>query len=131
MSGFRHAQTTEVTQCDEFGLHRFLCGQSREGFVHREQVELGRLSDGTLGIEINTLHPATSLVPPFCPGVLNRNPPHGFGCSRKEMAAGIPVLSLVHVYQPNVSVVDEYGGLERLPRLLLGQPSAASFRNSA
>jgi hypothetical protein len=45
------------------------------------------------------------------------------------MAAAVPPLLLVS-HQPQIGFVHECRGLQRLPRLLLGQP-AARFRNSS
>jgi len=38
------------------------------------------------------------------------------------MAATVPLLRLLHVYQRHVCLVDQGGGLQRLTRLFLGKP---------
>src|SRR5262249_4586797 len=55
-------------------------------------------------------------------GRFNEDPPHGFGCGSEEMAAALPALGLLYVHQAQVGFVDQGGGLQGLPRLLLGQP---------
>jgi hypothetical protein len=54
-------------------------------------------------------------------GILHEDLPHGLG-GGEEVAAAVPVLRLPGVHQPQVCLMHQGGGLERLPRLLLGQP---------
>src|SRR5262249_38902156 len=49
------------------------------------------------------------------------NTAHGLGGCREEMTASVPVRLSVRADQSEVGFVDQGGGLERLPRLLLGQ----------
>src|SRR5262249_43969210 len=48
--------------------------------------------------------------------------PHRLSRSSEEMAAAFPVPDLLHIDQPQVGLVDQGRGLERLARLLLSQP---------
>ena len=65
-------------------------------------------------------------------GVLDEDAAHGLGRGGEEVAAAVPVLRRVAADQPEVRLVDQGRGLERLPGLLLGQSSAAaSLRSSS
>src|SRR5437660_10787593 len=48
--------------------------------------------------------------------VLHEDAAHGLG--RAEVSPAVPVLGLVHVHQAEVRLVDQRGGLQRLPGLL-------------
>ena len=63
-------------------------------------------------------------------GLLDQDAAHGLGGGGKEMAPAVPV-SLRRADQPQVRLVDEGSGLQRLPRLFLGQLLAASLRSSS
>ena len=79
--------------------------------VIRHQVPVG---------EVDSLQVPSMLEPLLLACVLHQNPPHGFCRGREEMASAVPVLSLVHIHEPNVRLVDQSRGLENPTRLLLG-----------
>src|SRR5262249_998237 len=58
----------------------------------------------------------------FATCLLNQDAAHGLGGSGEEVAAAVPALGLLRIDQPEVGLVDQGRGLERLPGLLLGQP---------
>src|SRR6516225_9410203 len=45
---------------------------------------------------------------------------HGFGGSSKEMAAAVPVLSLLHVHEPHIGFMHQRCGVQGLAGLLAG-----------
>jgi hypothetical protein len=55
-------------------------------------------------------------------GIVHEDAAHGLGRGGKEVAAAVPVLRLIHVHQPHVSLVDQGRGLKRLAGRLLGEP---------
>ena len=57
----------------------------------------------------------------LAPGLLDENAAHGLGRGCKEVAAAVPVLDLVGIHEPEVRLVHQRRGLERLPGLLLRQ----------
>ena len=56
---------------------------------------------------------------PFVAGLFDQNPPHGLSGSCKEVPPAVPVLGLLNVHQPQVSLMDKGRRLERLAGLLL------------
>jgi hypothetical protein len=56
--------------------------------------------------------------PSLPPNPFDQDPPHRLRCRRKEVSPAVPMLGLFRVHQPDVGLVDESGGLERLPGLL-------------
>ncbi len=73
-------------------------------------------------IEIEPSAAAAALACRFVPGAVDQNPPHGFGRRREEMAATIPTLSVVRADQPQVRLVNQRRGLQRLAWLLPRKP---------
>src|ERR1700730_15821531 len=53
--------------------------------------------------------------------LLDEDAAHGFGGGREEVAAAVPALGLLGVYQAQIGFMDQGGGLECLPRLFLSQ----------
>jgi len=54
-------------------------------------------------------------------GAINEDAAHGLGSSSEEVAAAVPVLDRLDVHQPQIRLVNQRRGLERLARLLLGE----------
>src|SRR5262249_5504651 len=76
-----------------------------------------------LAIEIHTLAAsAAPLLTAFAASAVDEDAPHGLGCRGEEMAAAVPLLSLLRVYQPQVRFMDQGRGLQGLTRFLLRQP---------
>ena len=61
------------------------------------------------------------LVPLFSTRLFHENPPHCLRGGGKEVASTIPLLGLVRIDQPEIRLVYQRGGLERLPRLLVSK----------
>ena len=61
------------------------------------------------------------LVTSFAASIFNENAAHGLGGSREEVTAAVPVLVCTTAYQPQISLVNEGRGIQRLTRLFLGQ----------
>src|SRR5439155_924004 len=119
---FLDGQSAEqVEMCDLRGCVVFR-SEPDQNLVQRQE-QFGILSEGAYLVE--QFEPdaiAAALDPASRSGAFNQNPPHGLGCRREEMPPAIPALGLIRVHQPQIYLVDERGGLERLTRLLLGQP---------
>src|SRR5262249_53599957 len=64
---------------------------------------------------------AAALLPLFVAGVVEEDAAHGLGCGGEEVAAAIPGVCHLAADQAEVGLVDQGGGLQGLPRLLLGQ----------
>jgi hypothetical protein len=72
----------------------------------------------TSGVQVDPDPIAAVFRPPFPLGSIDQDPPHRLG---KEMAAGIPVLYLLDVHQPQIRFMDQRRSLQCLPRLFLSQ----------
>ena len=57
----------------------------------------------------------------FAPGTLDQDAAHRLGGGREEVTAAVPVLVCTTAYQPQISLVNEGRGIQRLTRLFLGQ----------
>ena len=77
-------------------------------------VELGFVEDATFK------SPA-ALRARLPPGTVDEDAPHGLGGRGEEMASAVPVRAVVGTDQPEVRLVNQGRGLERLAGLLLGQ----------
>ena len=66
--------------------------------------------------------PWARLCRAFPAGAIDEDTAHGLGCRGEEVAATVPLLAPVRVDQPQVRLVDQGRGLERLAGLLLRQP---------
>ena len=65
---------------------------------------------------------AAALERLFAASALDEDAAHGLGGSSEEVAAAVPVLGLVLIDEAEIGLVDESGGLQRLPWRFLGQP---------
>jgi len=92
-----------------------------EQLVQRKN-EICILGEGT-GL-IDQLDPNASARPLLAfgiPGMIDENAPHGRRRRGEEMAA---IVELLVADQPKLRLVDERGGIERMPRLLGRYPCA-------
>ncbi len=96
-------------------------GEAGERLIDGEQVVAGRIHR-EFGIEqLMALPAATSLRGLLAAGVLDHDPSHGFGRRGEEVAAAVPVLDLLNVYQPQIGFMHERRCLQSLARLLLSE----------
>jgi hypothetical protein len=57
----------------------------------------------------------------FAPGVLHDNAPHGLGRGGEKVPPVAPRLDFVHIHKTKIRLVDERGGLDRLPGRLVSK----------
>ncbi len=88
--------------------------------MHAENIIHAVIRNQVLVGEVDAMQVASMLEPLPLACVLHQNPPHCFCRGREEMPSAVPVLSLVHIHEPNVRLVDQSRGLENPARLLLG-----------
>ena len=124
----RPAKTRSWTSC---GLDRVLGGELLEGLVQGQQVIVGFGRGGLGDVQVYSAQVAAALeaVPP--PGVLNQDSPHGFGRSSEEMSASVPGPVGIDADQPQVRLVHQRRGLERLSGQLRAIRCAASRLSSS
>jgi hypothetical protein len=91
----------------------------------RSAQRRGGLIDRKAG-KISKLAFAAPLEPRFLARLLDQDSPHGFG-GGKEMSPSVPLLLVLGTHQPQVRLMHERRGLERLAGLLLGQPRGSQF----
>src|SRR5262249_566982 len=64
---------------------------------------------------------AAMLGAPLPPGVVHQDMTHGFGRRSEEVGTAVPVRFRAAAHEAKISLVDQGGGLERLPRALAGE----------
>ena len=86
--------------------------------------ELLRRPAGAEGVEFRVLAPpsAAVLLAPLAAGILDQDAAHGLGGGGEEVPAAVPAPILRRADEPEVRLVDQGGGLERLAGPLPGQP---------
>jgi hypothetical protein len=67
------------------------------------------------------------LEAPLSPGVVHQNSAHGLRSGGEEMPPAIPTLAFVHIDEPEVSFMNQSGGLESLAGLFLSHFLACQF----
>ena len=77
--------------------------------------------------QIDLLLATTALDSLFSARILHQYPPHRLRRSRKEVPPAVPLLNLLHIHQPQVRLVHQRRGLQRLARLLVGQLGGGQF----
>ena len=115
-------QAGEVAELHEPCLDRVLGFEFRQSFVKGEEVHGGGRGRDVDGVDVLPLQPAAVPLGSLAAGVLDEDTPYRLGRCREEMPAPIPPLSLLAIDQAEVGLVDQGGRLERLPRLLPGEP---------
>src|SRR5262245_27750418 len=137
-----HRQTPKIAELDELCGLSVALGQTLQGLVQFKQI-LGavRFRDGNV-LQRHTIDVAASLLALLPPRLLDQNPPHRFGGSGEEVAAGVegarsqgpgargrvclgwllaPGSRALIPYQSQIRLVHQRRGLERLSRLLVRQ----------
>jgi hypothetical protein len=67
----------------------------------------------------------------FLSCLVDQDAAHGLSRGGEEVPAAVPVLRLVYVHQPQVRLMDQGRGLERLPGLLPRQLLGCQPRSSS
>jgi hypothetical protein len=95
--------------------------QPLERFIDRQQFVVGGRGCRFEAFERTPFGRAAAPLTAAPPRVFDQHAAHRFRGSREEMAAAVPVLSLLDIDQPDVRLVDQGRRLERLAGLLLSQ----------
>jgi hypothetical protein len=72
-------------------------------------------------------HPPPRFRLRFSARPIHEDVTHGLGRSSQEVPAAVEALGLLGIHQSQVRLVDQGGGLKRLPGLLLGQLRRRQF----
>src|SRR5262245_26605065 len=72
-------------------------------------------------VQSDPLPPAAPLEGFLATSIFNQDSAHGLGRGSEEVAAAVPALDLVHVYEAKVGFMDQCRRLERLARFFLSQ----------
>jgi hypothetical protein len=106
-------------QLDQGGLPGLLAFELRESLVQGQQVEV---RPGARRFDVGQLFArvlAAGLEGSLMAGAFHDDAPHRLGRGGEEVATAVPALGRLRVHQPEISLVDEVGRLESLPRLFL------------
>ncbi len=113
-SSLLDSQTGVVSQFDKFGYRRIFESQIVQGLIDREKVFTAVKTAQAVDVNILPLKLPAVLQTEFTSRVLNKNTPHCLCRGDEEVAPRIPMLSLLHVNEPNVGLVHQRRGLKRL-----------------
>src|SRR5204863_775691 len=72
-------------------------------------------------VEVEARPPAAALQAVLVAGAVDQDAAHGLGGGGEEVSAAVPLLRLLAADEAEVCLVNQRGGLKRLPGLLLGQ----------
>ena len=112
-------QPGKEPQLDQFGDCGSCGRQTRSRASSRASRSSAAVRDGDWATQVRSGSVAAMFAAIPSPGVLNKDPPHGFRRGRKEMPAVVPKLRRRHsAHKPQISLVDQRRRLQRLARLL-------------
>jgi hypothetical protein len=116
-------EPSEVAQLEQRGLDRIALSELCRRGIEREQVLVRLRRRDEVGTEFLT--PMSAAVDPAAPpaGAFDRDAPHGGGRRGEEVAAPAPPPIRAVADQPQVGIVEQGRGLERLARSLAGELS--------
>ena len=117
LGGVTQRHPGEKPQLDQFGGDGELISEPVEGVVEfKKLVVSGGGRTGEL-VEIDAIPPTAPLQPGTVPGVVDQHPPHRLGGGGEEVRFVVEVLV---PDQPHVSLMNQGGGVEGVPRFLGG-----------
>ena len=112
----------DVLQLPNLGGRAVLPPEHVQGVIQGDET-MDRRSDGIDRRLVNHSSLVSfALEAMLAPGVVHENAAHGLGRCGEEVPAAVPVPGLISAHQPEIGLVDQGGGLERLARLLLRHP---------
>jgi len=88
-----------------------------------KEIHVGVVDGDPVEVGIDAVHFPAAARSAFPPRVFDEDFPHRVGGSREEMPAAGPGALLVAADETQVGFMNQGGGLERLPRPLLGKPA--------
>src|SRR5262249_7756552 len=120
LGGFRQGQAAEVPQGDELGLLWIEGDEAIDRLVQCQDL-LGRLRRVVPVGQLDALPVAAAFVRAPGASVIDQDATHGLGGCREEVSLAGEVWSLALTDEPQVSLVNQGGRLERLAGRLVGQ----------
>src|SRR5262249_37736565 len=121
LGGFRQGQAAEEPQRDELGLLWIEGDEAIDRLVQCQDLVGGLRCVVPVG-QLDALPAAAAFVRALGASVIDQDAAHGLGGGREEVPPAVEVLPLALADETEVSLVDQGGGLERLPGLLPGEP---------
>jgi hypothetical protein len=124
LGGLVEREAGEEAELDQLGPSGVDLRESSQGLVEVDQV-VGRGVIGHESFEVEGLSAAgaSSLEPLPVSGSVEDDSPHGLGGRGVEVASTVPVAAGVRTDEPEISLVDQGRGLERLTGVFEGQPT--------
>ena len=126
-----NGQAGKEAQFHHFPGDRFLLGQPLQGLIQSQQFFVRSLVHDVQPVEVAALPAAAMAEALLASGVLDENAPHPFGGGGKEMSPAVPVLRLLLIHEPEIGLVNQRRGLERLAWGFAGQPLGGQLRSSS
>ena len=119
------AEASKMAQFYDSGRQRIFAGLPCQRCVQSQEPFI-RIGSGEVR-ELMSLPTPTLFGLLFSPCLLDQNSSHGFRCGGKKMPTGIPLQSVLYVYQSYKSFMYQCCRLERLPRLLVCELCGRQF----
>ena len=124
---FLRGQPPEELQLDHLALARVQGGQTVQRLVQRERVDLGAPEDLARQRERHPLRFAAALGSRAVARMVGQDAPHHH-CRQAHELRAVPPIDALLVDEPEVGLVDERGGLERVvrafaPHVCAGEPA--------
>jgi hypothetical protein len=127
LGGFPLRESREEAERYQLGGFWGVALELVEGVIEGHDLRGAGIHDAQRLVQFHPDTPAPVLGSPLATGPLHENPPHGLGRGGEEVAAAVPMLGLLRIHQPNVRLVDQGRGLERLAGLLLRHLLGSQF----
>src|SRR5262245_17864239 len=121
LSGLGGFEPGKKAQPNQVGGCRIDQGQLLQRFMEGQQLVVRHRRGEARFRHLHALLQTAALGRLTAAGLVNQDAAHRFGGGGEEVAPAVPVPDLVRAHEPEVGFVDQGGGLQRLPRLLLGQ----------
>ena len=118
---FVDRKPSKISQFYQLSFQRFDSTEFFQGFVKRDQFLPWTFHDRRHFGQIDPTSTAAVLDATLLTGVLDENPANRFRGSCEEMTSRIPLLGLLNIDKPQISLVYQPRRLERLARLLISK----------
>jgi hypothetical protein len=121
--GIGEGEAGEEAELDEFGLEGLFLGVGLEGLIEGDEV----FGESQCGVERQAMAVTPMLGSALAARLVHQDASHGLGRGGEEMGAALPGGTAVRADEPEVSLVDECGGLKGLTGFLLRKVARGEF----
>lgn len=116
-----YCEPRKEPELDQLRAERRFLGQPGQDFIQSQKVDGRHLGGELVRIGVHSLPVAAVFETLLAASIVDEDAAHGLGSRREEVPSPLPVPSFVAADQPQVSLMDEGRGVERLPRRFVGE----------